>query len=141
MGAQRTIGARIWDAVKPPSGPAARRTVMAFTGVLAVGRLGLLNLLAPRSAARIDLLSQWEYGIVFAGLFVALLVTLDRRRMTMAGFAVSAVGAGAYAMMGIDVWPVITSTGYYLLMGAILAAEAAVIWRALHSRPGNSKAD
>ena len=133
MGTQRTLGARVWDAVKPPSGPAARRTVMAFTGVLTVGRLGLLNLLAPRSAARIDLLSQWEYGIVFVTLFVALLVTLDRRRVTMAGVVVSVGGAGAYAMMGVDVWPVVTSAGYYMLMGLILAAEAAVILRALRA--------
>jgi len=135
MGAQGTLRARVWNAVKPPSGPAARRTVMAFTGVLVVGRLGLLSLLAPRSAARIDLLSQWAYGIVFVTLFVALLVTLDRRRVTMTGFAVSVVGAGAYVMIAFDVWPVITSAGYYLLMGLILAAEAAVILRALCVRP------
>ena len=128
---KRTLIAWLWDTFKPPAGVQARRVVMAFTLILAVGRLGLLNLLAPRSAVRIDLLSQWEYGIVFAGLFVALLVTLDRRRMTMAGFAVSVVGAGAYAMMAVDVWPVVTSAGYYLLMGLILAAEAAVILRGL----------
>ena len=39
----------------------------------------------------------------------------------------SMVGAGAYVMIAFDVWPVITSAGYYLLMGLILAAEAAAV--------------
>lgn len=123
----------IWDTIEDTQrGPVARRVVIAFTGVLAVGRLGVLQLTAPDAAAGINKMSAWQYGFVFAVLFVALVITRDKRRMTLTGFLVSAMGAGAYAMLACDVWPVATSAGYYALMGLLLTAEAAVIWKGLH---------
>lgn len=135
MGAQRPIAWRLWDTFKPPSGREARRTVLAFTGIVMVGRMGLLSLLSPGSAARINIVSQWEYGFAFLGLFVALFYTLDRRRVSMAGFITSVIGCGVYAVQSFDVWPVVTSAGYYALMSLILMAEGAVIWRLLHVHP------
>ncbi len=123
----------IWDTIEDTQrGPVARRVVIAFTGVLAVGRLGVLELISPDAAAGINKMSAWQYGFVFALLFVALMMTRDKRRMTLAGFLVSAMGAGAYGMFACDVWPVATSAGYYALMGLLLTAEAAVIWKGLH---------
>ena len=125
----------LWDTIKPPSGVQARRVVMAFTLLVMVGRMGLLSLLSPVSAARINIISQWEYGFAFLGLFMALFYTLDRRRVSMAGFIASVIGCGIYAVQAFDVWPVVTSAGYYALMSLILMAEGAVIWRSLHVHP------
>jgi hypothetical protein len=125
---------QLWNFIKPPSGPEARRVVMAFTAILAAGRLGLLNALAPGAAVRIDLIPQPAYGAVFAVLFVALVFTQGARRKSVFGFWVSAIGAGAYWMLAADVWPVVTAAGYYALAGIILCAEAAVIWRMVQRR-------
>lgn len=122
----------VWDIVKPPSGRDARRVVMAFTLVLVAGRAGLLNLVSPRSAAQVNYLPQWQYTLAFGVLFLALVLTRDRRRVSWFGFVTSAVGCGLYAMQAADVWPIIPSSGYYWLMSVTLLAEAAVIWRLLH---------
>lgn len=129
----KAIVVLLWNVVKPPSGQSARKVVMAFTGIVAVGRMGLLSLLSPGSAARINIVSQWEYGVAFLGLFVSLVYTLDRRRVSMDGFVVSVLGCGIYAVQAVDVWPVVTTAGYYALMSIILMAEGAVIWRLLHA--------
>ena len=123
--------ATIWNAIKPVSGPAARRLVMMFTLVLAVARLGAAEWLAPGAYPAITILSQRLYGVVFGLLFVGMLVTQGVHRVSLAGFIVSVVGAGAYVMLAVDVWPVVATAGYYALMGVTLMAEAAVIWRAL----------
>lgn len=128
------IGLVIWDIVKPPSGKDARRVVMAFTLVLVVGRAGLLSLVSPQSAARINFMSQWQYAFAFGVLFLALILTRDGRRVSWFGFATSAVGFGLYTMQAVDVWPVIPASGYYWLMSVTLLTEAAMIWRLLHVR-------
>lgn len=128
--------ATIWNAIKPVSGPAARRLVMMFTLVLAVARLGAAEWLAPGAYPAITMLAQWAYGVVFGLLFVGLLVTQGVHRVSLAGFIVSVVGAGAYVMLAVDVWPVVTTAGYYALMGITLMAEAAVIWHSLRSEKG-----
>lgn len=123
----------LWDALKPPSGIHARRVVMAFTLLVTVGRFGLTRFTSPGSAARIDVVPAWQYGVVFLVLFVALYWTRDARRVTMAGFVVSILGVGVYAVMAADVWPVFPVVGYYALMALILLAEGAVIWKGLHA--------
>ena len=123
--------ATIWNAIKPVSGPAARRLVMMFTLVLAVARLGAAEWLAPGAYPAITILSQRLYGVVFGLLFAGLVITQGKRRVSLAGFAVSVVGSGAYVMLAVDVWPVAATAGYYALMGVTLMAEAAVIWQAL----------
>ena len=123
----------LWDALKPPSGIHARRVVMAFTLLVALGRAGLTLITSPGSAARIDVVPAWQYGVVFLVLFVALYWTRDARRVTMAGFVVSILGVGVYAVMAADVWPVFPADAYYGLMALILLADGAVIWKGLHA--------
>ena len=106
---------------------------MAFTLLVTVGRFGLTRFTSPGSAARIDVVPAWQYGVVFLVLFVALYWTRDARRVTMAGFVVSILGVGVYAVMAADVWPVFPVVGYYALMALILLAEGAVIWKGLHA--------
>ena len=132
MGTQRTLGARVWEIAKPPSGRDARRVVMAFTALGMIGRFGLTLLTSPGSAARINVIPSWQYGIAFLVLFLALILTLDGRRVTVFGFATSIFGCGIYALQAFDVWPVLPSAAYYALMSVILMAESAVIWRMLH---------
>lgn len=122
----------LWETFKPPSGRDARRVVMAFTALVMVGRFGLLRLTSPGSAARINVIQSWQYGVAFGLLFVALYLTTNGRRLTMAGFATSVFGFALYVVQAFDVWPVFPSEAYYALMAVILLAEAAIIWKALH---------
>jgi hypothetical protein len=126
--------ALVWllDTFKPPSGVQARRVVMAFTLLVALGRAGLTRLTSPTSAARINVIPAWQYGVAFGLLFVALYLTTNGRRLTMAGFATSIYGCALYTVQAFDVYPVFPSEAYYALMAVILLAEAAIIWRALH---------
>ena len=62
----------LWDTIKPPSGVQARRVVMAFTLLVMVGRFGLLRLTSPGSAARINVIQSWQYGVAYLALFLAL---------------------------------------------------------------------
>ena len=121
----------LWDTFKPPSGVQARRVVMAFTALVALGRAGLTLITSPGSAARINVVPQSQYAIVFLALFLALFWTREERRLTPHGFWVSIVGVGVYAVQAYDVWPVFPSDAYYALMALILLAEGAVIWRGL----------
>ena len=121
----------LWDTFKPPSGPGARRAVMAFTLLVMAGRFGLTRLTSPGSAARINVIQSWQYGVVFLALFLALCWTLDDRRLTMAGFVTSVFGFALYTVQAFDVWPVFPSEAYYALMALILLADGAVIWRTL----------
>ena len=123
----------VWllDTIKPPSGVQARRVVMAFTALVALGRAGLTLITSPGSAARINVVPQSQYAIVFLALFLALFWTREERRLTPHGFWVSIVGVGVYAVQAYDVWPVFPSDAYYALMALILLAEGAVIWRGL----------
>ena len=125
--------ALVWlrETFKPPSGPGARRVVMAFTLLVMAGRFGLTRLTSPGSAARINVIQSWQYGVVFLALFLALCWTLDDRRLTMAGFVTSVFGFALYVVQAFDVWPVFPSEAYYALMALILLAEGAVIWRIL----------
>ena len=127
----RAALAWLWETFKPPSGPGARRVVMAFTLLVMAGRFGLLRLTSPGSAARINVIQSWQYGVVFLALFLALCWTLDDRRLTMAGFVTSVFGFALYTVQAFDVWPVFPSEAYYMLMALILLAEGAVIWRIL----------
>ena len=121
----------LWDTFKPPSGVQARRVVMAFTALVALGRAGLTLITSPGSAARINVVPQSQYAVVFLALFLALFWTREERRLTPHGFWVSIVGVGVYAVQSYDVWPVFPSDAYYALMALILLAEGAVIWRGL----------
>ena len=121
----------LWDTFKPPVGVQARRVVMAFTALVTLGRAGLTLITSPGSSARINVISQWQYAIVFLALFLALFWTRDERRLTAHGFWVSIVGVGVYAVQSYDVWPVFPSDAYYALMALILLAEAATIRRSL----------
>ena len=56
----------LWNTFKPPSGVQARRVVMAFTALVMVGRFGLLRLTSPGSAARINVIQSWQYGVAYA---------------------------------------------------------------------------
>ncbi len=123
---------RIWDIARPPSGPDARRVVMAFTGLVMIGRFGLTQLTSPGSASRINVIPSWQYGIAFGVLFLALILTRDGRRVTMFGFVTGIFGCGFYVLQAVDVWPVLPSAAYYALMSVILTADSAVIWRKLH---------
>lgn len=87
----------LWDLCQPPSGRDARRVVMAFTALVVVGRFGLTRLTSPGSAARINVITAWQYGVVFLLLFLALAWTTDGRRLTWLGFATSIVGVGVFA--------------------------------------------
>lgn len=129
---RRRIAQRLWDTFKPPSGRDARRVVMAFTALVLIGRFGLTLLTSPGSAARINVIPSWQYGIAFLVLFLALILTLDGRRVTVFGFGTSIFGCGIYALQAVDVWPVLPSAAYYALMSVILIAESAVIWRMIH---------
>lgn len=104
---------------------------MAFTALVALGRAGLTLITSPGSAARINVVPQSQYAIVFLALFLALFWTREERRLTPHGFWVSIVGVGVYAVQAYDVWPVFPSDAYYALMALILLAEGAVIWRGL----------
>ncbi len=130
---KRQLIAWLWDMFKPPSGVQARRVVMAFTALVALGRAGLTLITSPGSAARINVVPQSQYAIVFLALFLALFWTREERRLTPHGFWVSIVGVGVYAVQAYDVWPVFPSDAYYALMALILLAEGAVIWRGLRA--------
>ena len=123
----------LWDTFKPPSGVQARRVVMAFTALVTLGRAGLTLITSPGSAARINVVPQSQYAIVFLALFLALFWTREERRLTPHGFWVSIVGVGVYAVQAYDVWPVFPSDAYYALMALILLAEGAVIWRGIRA--------
>ena len=69
---KRQLIAWLWDMFKPPSGVQARRVVMAFTALVTLGRAGLTLITSPGSSARINVISQWQYAIVFLALFLAL---------------------------------------------------------------------
>lgn len=131
-GKLKAIGRWLWNALKPPSGVQARRVVMAFTLLVVVGRFGLAQFTSPVSAARIDVIPAWQYGVVFLMLFVALVLTTNGRRLTWAGFVTSVCGFALYVVQAYDVWPVYPSFAYYGLMALILLAEGAVIWKGLH---------
>ena len=122
----------LWEMFKPPSGVQARRVVMAFTLLVMAGRFGLTRLTSPGSASRINVVPAWQYGVAFLLLFVALYLTLDTRRLTMAGFVTSVFGFALYTVEAYDVWPVFPGDAYYALMALILLAEAAIIWKVLH---------
>lgn len=128
----RVALAWLWEMFKPPSGRDARRVVMAFTLLVMAGRFGLTRLTSLGSASRINVVPDWQYGVAFLLLFVALYLTLDTRRLTMAGFVTSVFGFALYVVQTYDVWPVFPSEAYYALMALILLAEAAIIWKALH---------
>ena len=123
----------VWllDTFKPPSGVQARRVVMAFTLLVMVGRFGLLRLTSPGSAARINVIQSWQYGVAYLALFLALYWTRSEKRLTLAGFVTSVFGFALYVVQAFDVWPVFPSDAYYALMALILLAEGAVIWRGL----------
>ena len=106
-----TEAVMIWNIIKPASGPAVRRLATMFTFVLAIARLGVAEWLAPGAYPSITMLAQWAYGVVFGLLFVGLLVTQGVHRVSLAGFIVSVVGAGAYVMLAVDVWPVVATAG------------------------------
>ena len=65
-GKLKAVGLWLWDTIKPPSGVQARRVVMAFTLLVMVGRFGLLRLTSPGSAARINVIQSWQYGVAYA---------------------------------------------------------------------------
>lgn len=132
MGTQKPIAQRVWAVIQPPSGRDARRVVMTFTALVAAGRFGLTAVTSPGSASRINVIPSWQYGIAFLVLLLALIVTLGSRRVTMFGFVTSVLGCGIYTLQAVDVWPVLPSAAYYALMGLILMADGAVIWRTLH---------
>ena len=71
----------LWDTFKPPSGVHARRVVMAFTALVMVGRFGLLRLTSPGSAARINVIQSWQYGVAYAQ--AALYWTRSEKRRTL----------------------------------------------------------
>ena len=127
----RVALAWLWEMFKPPSGVQARRVVMAFTLLVMAGRFGLTRLTSLGSASRINVVPAWQYGVAFLLLFVALYLTLDTRRLTMAGFVTSVFGFALYVVQTYDVWPVFPSEAYYALMALILLADGAVIWRTL----------
>ena len=97
-----------------------------------IGAAGLTLITSPGSAARINVVPQRQYAVVFLALFLALFWTRDERRLTAHGFWVSIVGVGVYAVQSYDVWPVFPSDAYYALMALILLAEAATIRRSLN---------
>lgn len=123
----------LWDTIKPPSGVQARRVVMVFTLLVMVGRFGLLRLTSPGSAARINVIQSWQYGVAYLALFLALYWTRSEKRLTLAGFVTSVFGFALYVVQAFDVWPVFPSDAYYALMALILLAEGAVIWRGLRA--------
>ena len=127
----RVALAGLWEMFKPPSGVQARRVVMAFTLLVMAGRFGLTRLTSLGSASRINVVPAWKYGVAFLLLFVALYLTLDTRRLTMAGFVTSVFGFALYTVQAFDVWPVFPSDAYYALMALILLADGTVIWRTL----------
>lgn len=116
----------IWNVIKPRL--TARWVVMVYSLLAAAGRLGLTQLTSPRSAAKINVLPAWVYGLAFLFLFGALAWTLERRRWTVAGLAASVFGVGVYMVQAFDVWSVLPSSAYYFLMAIVLMAETAVIW-------------
>ena len=123
----------LWDALKPPVGIQARRVVMAYTALVVIGRFGLTRFTSLGSAAKIDVIPAWQYGVAFLALFLALYWTRDARRVTMAGFVFSVFGFALYVVQAFDVWPVFPSFAYYALMALILLAEGTVIWVGLHA--------
>ena len=127
----RVALAWLWEMFKPPSGVQARRVVMAFTLLVMAGRFGLTRLTSLGSASRINVVPAWQYGVAFLLLFVALYLTLDTRRLTMAGFVTSVFGFALYVVQAYDVWPVFPSEAYYALMALILLADGVVIWGTL----------
>ena len=105
---------------------------MAFTVLVMAGRMGLTRFTSPGSAARINVVPAWQYGLAYLILLVALWWTLEERRLTMAGFVTSVFGFALYIVQAFDVWPVFPSDAYYALMALILLAESAVILGYLH---------
>ena len=114
------------------SGDVSRRVVLVFTAVVCVSRFGLAQLTSSISAARSNVFSTWQYGTVYAVLFLMLFLTLSRHRITMFGFVTSVFGVGVYAVQIYDIWPVLPSIGFYALMGLVLLDEAVTIWGLLH---------
>lgn len=115
-----------------PHGKDARMIVAIYAGIAAVARFGLASLTSVRSAAKTNLVPEWQYGIAYFALFLLLIWTLDARRLTKLGFWVSACGASVFITQAIDIWPVYPSTAYYVLMGVALMTESAVIWRSIN---------
>ena len=133
MGARtRALRGWLWDIVRSPSGRDARRVVMAFTALVMIGRFGLTQLTSPGIMLRINVLPRWKYGIAFLILFLALALTIDKRRITWASFITNIFGVGLFTVQAYDVYPVFPSWGYYMLMAFILLADATAIWAKLH---------
>lgn len=126
---KRQLRSLVWNVIKVRL--TARWVVMAFTLLVFVGRFGVLKLTSPGSAARINVVPSWQYGVAFLALFLALAWTLEKRRLSRTGFVTSVIGFGLYIVQAFDVWPVFPSDAYYALMALILLAEGAVIWRGL----------
>ena len=115
-----------------PRGTDSRHIVILFTFFITLGRFGLTRLTSPGSAIRINIVSAWQYGTVFLVLFIALLLTHGKYRLTIYGFLVDIVGCGLYTLHAIDVWPVFPSAINYELMALILLGESITIARILY---------
>lgn len=115
-----------------PSGKDARKIVAIYAGIASLARFGLANLTSPVSAAKTNIVPQWQYGIAYLALCLLLIWTLDTRRSTKLGFWVSACSAGIFMMQAVDIWPVYPATAFYILVGIVLMAESATIWRAIN---------
>lgn len=123
---------KIWlfDVFRPPSGRDARQVVIAFTAFLTAGRFGLTRLTSREQVARI-IIPDWQFGIAFLMLLIALVLTTNGRRQSWAGFAASIFGVGMYIVQAYDVYPSFPSSGYYVLMAIVLLSDSAVILGAM----------
>ena len=90
----------IWNVIKIRL--TARWVVMAFTVLVMAGRMGLTRFTSPGSAARINVVPAWQYGLAYLILLVALWWTLEERRLTMAGFVTSVFGFALYIVQALS---------------------------------------
>lgn len=118
--------------LRVPKGTDVRHLVILFTFFVTLGRFGLTQLTSPGSAIKINIISSWQYGTVFLVLFIALLLTHGKYRLTIYGFLVDIVGCGLYILHAIDVWPVFPSAINYGLMALVLLGESVTTARILH---------
>lgn len=129
-----SIGRSIHSALKwLPHGEDARKIVAIYAGLASIARFGLASLTSVRSAAKTNIVPEWQYGIAYLVLFLLLIWTLNTRRLTRLGFWVSTCGSGVFLTQAVDIWPVYPSTIYYALMGVVLITESAVIWQSINA--------
>jgi hypothetical protein len=97
--------------------------IWIYTPVLALSRLGITNLFAPNTSPAINLIDERLYGVLFT-LFLAVLCTSNWLHYRNLKISILSIGAGLFAMLAVDVYPVFTSMTWHGICAGILFIES-----------------